>query len=216
MLMVMAHPDDEILFGWPIFQRGDINKILLCCSTDENNPSRAWCSHRKNAMAEVCQTVGCKLFTIPAPSEFYKLNSRRQPGTNKDEIGDATSQIRIFKRAVKTSIDKICDSENVDYIFTHNVYGEYGHEDHKLISRLVFEASDVPIVYSDIRLPTNWDSCEEPDRLQKIFFKRKIETRQKRDDDLFEKLKALYVRDGVWTWSRDESLFSECNIYVND
>ena len=31
VVMVMAHPDDEIIFGWPIFQDDDYEKEIIMC-----------------------------------------------------------------------------------------------------------------------------------------------------------------------------------------
>ena len=50
VLMVMAHPDDEILFGWPVFFDPKYKKKLLICSSDYNNPERAWCKYRKKSL----------------------------------------------------------------------------------------------------------------------------------------------------------------------
>ena len=40
VLMVFAHPDDEIIFGWPIFQDPTIEKELIMVKSDFNNPAR--------------------------------------------------------------------------------------------------------------------------------------------------------------------------------
>ena len=34
VLMVFAHPDDEIIFGWPIFQDSTIEKELIMVTSD--------------------------------------------------------------------------------------------------------------------------------------------------------------------------------------
>ena len=36
VLMVFAHPDDEIIFGWPIFQDPTIEKELIMVTSDFN------------------------------------------------------------------------------------------------------------------------------------------------------------------------------------
>ena len=40
VLMVFAHPDDEIIFGWPIFQDPTIEKELVMVTSDFNNPGQ--------------------------------------------------------------------------------------------------------------------------------------------------------------------------------
>ena len=54
VVMVLAHPDDEIIFGWPIFQDDDYEKEIIMCSTDFNNPVRQEYAHRKLLLQEVC------------------------------------------------------------------------------------------------------------------------------------------------------------------
>jgi len=51
----MAHPDDEIIFGWPVLK--EAQKIIIC-SSDLNNPERAWCKDRKKALKDVCELLG--------------------------------------------------------------------------------------------------------------------------------------------------------------
>jgi hypothetical protein len=50
-LLVMAHQDDEIIFGWPVFQGNPAG--LLICSSDLHNPDRQWCRHRKQVNHDV-------------------------------------------------------------------------------------------------------------------------------------------------------------------
>ena len=40
VVMVLAHPDDEIIFGWPIFQDDDYEKEIIMCSSDFNNNAK--------------------------------------------------------------------------------------------------------------------------------------------------------------------------------
>ncbi len=54
VLMVFAHPDDEIIFGWPIFQDPTIEKELVMVTSDFNNPARQQYAHRKFLLKEVC------------------------------------------------------------------------------------------------------------------------------------------------------------------
>ena len=87
ILMVMSHPDDEIIFGWPVFQSAgwgkDADKELLMCSSDFNNPERQWCSHRKFILEKICEEEGVKLTCLDNPSEFYRASTRDE-GLSRD------------------------------------------------------------------------------------------------------------------------------------
>ena len=86
VLMVMAHPDDEIIFGWSIFQDKSIEKKLLICSSDFHNKEREWCKYRKDALFEICKELNkleadsLKFGTISRQSKVW--NNCRQRGAS--------------------------------------------------------------------------------------------------------------------------------------
>jgi len=216
ILIIMAHPDDEIIFGWPIFQNKNIDKFYLCCSTDEFNNQRQWCSHRKQSLQKICNINNTKLWTIPAPSEFYKLNSRRRKGEPKTVDGDKTSDLRIFKAAISDHAKNIIIEQSIDYVFTHNPYGEYGHLDHILIFDTVLKNIECPIIISDILLRTNWDDPVINKRIENIFYNHEIASNCKMNKDFYNSFKEIYEKDKVWTWSRENQIkdHDNCNLYL--
>jgi len=201
ILMVIAHPDDEIIFGWPIFQNPTIKKKILCCSSDLNNPERVWCKHRKNALQKVCEIAnGEKLICLDYNSEFYRLPTR-----NED-----------LKKMSRNVVDNIEKMDPFDYIYTHNFWGEYGHLDHILINNICFSLKR-DIIVSDMFVKSNWLCYNEPPNL----FKKNIEENEivrniNIDISLFPKYEKIYRDAGVWTWSSpinvacNLSLFKTC------
>ena len=105
VLMVLAHPDDEIIFGWPIFQNFRIQKEIIMCSTDYNNPARQQYAHRKFLLQEVCEKYQVPLTCFDYPSEFYKLETR---GTTLEDCQNTIVD------CVKSKVN------DFDYVFTHN------------------------------------------------------------------------------------------------
>ena len=73
--MILAHPDDEILFGWPVFLNNYFNKKVIMCSTDENNKERAWCNHRKDVMKIICDNENTDVVFLNNNSSFYKTQN---------------------------------------------------------------------------------------------------------------------------------------------
>ena len=124
--IVMAHPDDEVIFGWPVLK--ETNKILIC-SSDLDNPKRMWCKNRKIALMEVCSELGIKYECLNYNSEFYRLPTRDE--TLKRMANDIQRRVG-------------------DKVFTHNPWGEYGHIDHIIINQIV------PGHCSDILIDSNW------------------------------------------------------------
>jgi len=171
--ILMAHPDDEIIFGWPVLR--EAQKIIIC-SSDLNNPERAWCKNRKKALKEVCELLGKEMVCLDYNSEFYRTPTK--DGSLK-----------------KMALD--IQKETVGQVFTHNPWGEYGHLDHILINLLAKQKTDV--FYSDIALEINWLPIK---KVHSGVFVREVDN----DLELYNKCKAIYDKYGCWTWSLEPVL----------
>ncbi len=179
--ILMAHPDDEIIFGWPAIK--EASKIIIC-SSDLHNNDREWCRNRKLALKEVCELLNKELVCLDYNSEFYRLPTR-------DET--------LKKMAVDVQ------KEIVGNVFTHNSWGEYGHLDHILVN--VLARQKTAIFYSDIALEINWLPIK---KVPSGLFIKEVEN----DLDLYNKVKAIYDKYGVWTWSFDPVL--KAKIYYDN
>jgi len=210
VLMVVAHPDDEIIFGYPIFQDKSIKKKLLCCSSDLYNPGRQSCKERKHVLEELCTMTNTELVCLDYPSSFYTLRSRRPDGVPRTPEGDAQGPLRAACDVISTHIREM--SKDVDYVFTHNPYGEYGHMDHKLCFDMVVKNTDKDILITDIHLPSNWSqhytfSKKIKDLYYNNLFKADIEI----DEYLYQRAKQMYESANSWTWGRET--VKKCNLF---
>lgn len=190
--LVMAHPDDEVIFGWPMLKQ--VSSILIC-SNDKNNPERAWCRYRYKALQEIGELLGIPVKSLDYDSEFYKLSAR--DGSLRRFIDDVLAHIDPHAQA----------------IYTHNWMGEYGHMDHLLINKIMtlMPWKDKHIITSDIHLYLDeWVSFEEyatrhnPDAW-------KIDLGKSNDLELYNQCKAIYEKYDSWTWSQEP--VSTCNLY---
>jgi LmbE family N-acetylglucosaminyl deacetylase len=198
VLFNIAHADDEILWMYPYFQDPNIEKHVLLCSTDFNNPGRQWCRNRKFVLQRICDEMGAKLTCLDYPSSFYTTPSR--PGDLKNTVDDISQTLKTLENNFKP-----------DYIFTHNPYGEYGHLDHKLLFNMTTQVCDSPIVITDIKIDSNWPLYKEnSNAIDRIYYKDKI-GEYKLNKELFEYCKRLYQEAGVWTWKLDISY--ACSLY---
>lgn len=215
VLMVLAHPDDEILFGWPIFFDRSIERMVLMCSTDKENAQRQWCSHRSLALQEVCRREGAGLRMIDNPSSFYGTQTRRPAGFSIGEHGDSQAPFRSMCNQIRSEITAL--QENVDCIFVHNPYGEYGHSDHKLLFDIVLKTAKKPIMFTDIIHPSNWSyeslQSAKESIAWKLYYHNQVSS-HKLDVERFSKYAELYKNSGCWTWSRE--ITSECSLYLID
>lgn len=171
--MLIAHPDDEVIFGWPVLKQA---KRIVCCSSDLHNPERQWCKDRKLALKEVGDLVGAEVVCLDHPSEFYRTNARNGS----------------LHRLVTEVLSLIKEEE---LLFTHNLWGEYGHLDHILVHQIGLY-SGKKIVCTDITLGEGWmpvRNMVNPLSPVGHFMN---------DLSLYEKCKAIYDRYGCWTWNR--------------
>ena len=175
--LVMAHPDDEVIFGWPVLQK--VGSILIC-SNDRNNSLRAWCRYRYQALQEVGELLGIEVKSLDYDSDFYKLNAR--DGSLKHWMNEVYANIR----------------HDAEYIYTHNWMGEYGHLDHILVYLTMLKTGK-KLITSDIHMESDWLSFPEipiDGRPGRAISKCVI------DMEFYAKCKAIYDKHGVWTWNQ--------------
>jgi len=171
--MLIAHPDDEIIFGFPVLQNA---KKIICCSSDLNNPERAWCKDRKLALKEIGQKVGAEIICLDYNSEFYRLPTRDG------------SLMRLA-----SDILSLLGPEEV--LFTHNPWGEYGHLDHVLVHQVAL-LSGKRLLFSDISLEAGWI----PSGKRRL--SGKVVGCFGNDLQFYNECKAIYDSFGCWTWSK--------------
>jgi len=185
VLFLLAHCDDEVVCGWPVFQLRNVRKTVLVASSDRLNPSRQWCAHRKFAFYDVCRRLGASADCLDFDSDFYKT-SQREGG---------------FVRLQETLLGRIDGLRPFDYIFTHNPHGEYGHLDHKFLFDLALNYVPEPLLISDLVMTSNWTSARQrTGRLSRAFYGCPLGDVW-RDAELYGRVEAEYRRHGVWTWN---------------
>lgn len=109
-LMVVAHPDDEALFGGAELLRESGWKVV--CVTNGYNQTRA--EEFKKAM-NIAGVFSYEIWNF------------------QDEYGD-------FDRGLLTKdLERVLLEKKLDKIVTHNLKGEYGHPQHKALSQLMHQ-----------------------------------------------------------------------------
>lgn len=186
VLMVFAHCDDELVCGWPVLQNPSITKCLLIVSSDRNNPQRQWCSHRKFVTQDLCRSLGIDVRILDYDSEFYRLDHR-------------SGKLAMAEEKILAAVQRF----SVDYIFTHNPHGEYGHLDHTFLSNLLLRAALCPLLITDIAMRADWTRIEpKSSRYATTFYRNRIDTVDL-DEAFYRKVKNFYATRGAWTWSQE-------------
>lgn len=185
--MLMAHPDDEIIFGFPVLAKA---KRIICCSNDSNNPLRAWCKNRRFALQEVGKLIGAEVTCFDYDSEFYRMAVRN---------GDLGRMAEAIKKCVIDLLPKY--EEHI--LFTHNDWGEYGHIDHILVNQIA-KTTGCMLLTTDIVIDGGWFKVENLMTKEPVF-------KAVNDLDLYAKCKAIYDKWGCFTWSKPPVL--SCGVY---
>lgn len=111
-LMIVAHPDDETLWGSEELLN---NKYLVVCIT---------CGKNKKRLKEIENALKIsddKLIILDKP----------------DKVKGKRSDWKKYKKQIETELNYIISKKDWNKIVTHNPNGEYGHNHHKMTSNIV-------------------------------------------------------------------------------
>lgn len=130
-LIIVAHPDDETLWGYNQLKEGKDWKIL--CITNANNKVRV------EELIAISKHFNTALEIWNYTDNLLKYNMHPQ---------------------LYIDIKKEIDKPNVKMVLTHNPLGEYGHIQHKKISQVVLTVSKKPTyVFSYGEKRKNGEMC---------------------------------------------------------
>lgn len=220
-VIVVAHPDDEILWFSSIMQ--DVSQVIIayedCWAEPDLGAKRAAAVAElphKNAISlkiDEAGTYGCANWKKPELSEHGIAFSH---GTIKRELKRSVINALPFinkPTAPKSVSDMYAENYHILYdlldqkldagmnVFTHNPWGEYGHEDHLQ----VFRAVDKLRVKKGF---TQWMSNYVTDRtlpLAMTYFSDKLTHYQRLQTDKVyaEDVTNIYRKHDCWTWRND-------------
>ena len=185
--IVVAHPDDEILWASSICQNA--SQVIICFSEDENSQKIS---------------KGRKIFQKFAPNNFIFLNIKEPPqkGTtfipNKSHIRNCISDIS-FKQ-IKNLLYNFIDSPNV---YTHNFWGEYGHPQHIAVHLAVKSICKERKIKCKIFSYFNLRTLP----LRNYYLRKNYIVIEKKKvlKNYFYTIKNQYIKNNIWTFQRSYS-----------
>lgn len=116
-LMIVAHPDDEILFGGGHLMSGD---YLVVCVTNGRNKTRS------KEFEEVMTASGNEFIMLEYP----------------DKVGDKRDLWVNVRAQLTQDLEMIMKFKDWEQITVHNQAGEYGHIHHQNVHSIVTEIYD--------------------------------------------------------------------------
>ncbi len=176
ILGIFAHREDFIVFGWPVFQNENIKRSLLVCTNDGNKP-----------IAEICKNENIDWFsTVGLDNRFSYMGGGSNLRKHHLEIMEAVhSAIALTKP---------------DMIFTHNPMGEYGHYDHTMVFRLLYNYfPQQNIIISDITANSTYTvPVNEPQRLYERLYSNKL-CDVEPDKEFYGRNANVFKKHSLWT-----------------
>lgn len=167
-VLLVAHPDDEILWFNPSYF--DHIFIVFCERSDKPN----FGSRRIAALQDHPLRDRITFLELP------------EPGYWKDP-----KRIRYFEETkvlLLEILQKLKAENEIHEIYTHNETGEYGHDDHIMLSNCVAHVfkDDCPI----------WMPLMKGEISKPI-----ITITQEMNVVQFKEIRKIYIKHKVWTWN---------------
>ena len=206
-IIVAAHPDDELLWFSSIL--GRVNEVIVCYMGSESNP-RLGVGRRKSLAEYPIKTISA--LNIDQSDIVFNAADWQRPVVTEYGIQIVHERNRTRKEKYKNNYDEIKHQlekrlDGVRNVFTHNPWGEYGHEEHIQVYRVVKSLQ--------AKMPFNlWYSNYVSNKSFKLMM-------QHVDRLCFEcvtcepnivltaDVKSLYERNKCWTWYGDWECFKE-------
>jgi len=196
--IVIAHPDDEILWFSSIIRR--VSTLVICFVEQKSEPG--WSEGRKKALAEY-PFDNLRVLGLDLADAFDCCNWRNPRITpyGVELRGNRCAKTRYernYRELTERLKEHLADCSNV---FTHNPWGEYGHEEHVQVFRAV----------DNLRTETGfnvWFSgyCSRRSVPLMLRYVRALDNeciRAATDSAVVNEIRSLYERNGCWSWFGD-------------
>lgn len=203
-ILVVAHPDDEALWYSSILDH--LDTVVICFLDSDDHPM--WNVGRRSAIA-AHPIANVSTLGLAQPGVFNRADWGNPVIS---DYGIRLSEGGAISDAYMWNYEKLIEKLGrtlKDYrnVFTHNPWGEYGHEEHVQVYRAISKLQqDMPfnLWYSNYCSNKSYKlmlGCASRVNLPYVTLKT--------DEVLGKRLKALYGQNDCWTWYDDYEWFKE-------
>ncbi len=204
-VLVVAHPDDEILWFGSIVDQ--VDKIVVCFLNDPAHPELAAARERVLAEHPLRDKIVCL-----GVDETGAFNHAAWPRPETTDFG-----LRIVKARQVAKRYRLCYQQlekkmqplirGAASVITHNPWGEYGHEEHVLVHRAATTlagAENKPVWYDNHA--SSWS-----EDLMSVYLDKSGHRIERRavDTQAMDRIADVYRAHGAWTWFDDYQWFEE-------
>ena len=202
VLGIYAHPDDELIFGWPLMQDTAHDRYLIIASDNHNS----YGDRPLNALRKICEKENIALYScIGLPNEFYRLPTRYDDFVLTDAI-----------KKIQDCIAQAIRDIQPDVVTTHNMMGEYGHGDHRLLFDIVSRHESVDVLtISDMcqYVDCHFSHAEIPRRLKLKYFSYPWLSIEELDEAWFNRNREIYKQHHAWSWGGHD-IITSCRLFA--
>lgn len=178
---VFAHPDDEWIAGWPVFQNPAVQKGVVFFA-GRNGPfvrrNQGWRSRVERVLRQLdIALLGC----LDLSPDFY--------AAGRDEV-------RMFPDALGTILKENAHGDfALAPILTHNPMGEYGHPDHQAVFGAVISASPAhPVFVTDLCYQGRLSPLQRA-----TYYRNCVAGPFSLDTEMWNSARRCYETEYVWT-----------------
>ena len=193
--IIVAHPDDEVIFFSSILKQA--SKVIICFTDTQ----------------DIIVNIGRQHLKKKIPLNNYSFLELKE--TDVFNTGNWNNPIKFndslnFKSYLNLKIKLSKVIKYGDTIYTHNPWGEYGHEGHVQTFRAI---KDLQKKFKLTILVSGYVSNKSYDLMksQQYLLTNDIEYK-KINSEFSEKLKKLYISNFCWTWN-DRYLWPKIEIF---
>lgn len=192
--IIVAHPDDEILFFNSIVNLAQ--KIIICFEGSINNDVSA--GRKKLALHYPYKNIEILSLTEANVYDGLSFSQRKISREGISVQEDAVEYIKNFDKLI-TKLRGVLKKGEV--IFTHNPWGEYGHPEHIQ----VFTAVQSLISELELKVYVNGYVSDKTFGLMTKRYKLLSSESylMYTDLELGQSIKKLYISNNCWTWNKD-------------
>jgi hypothetical protein len=190
-LLVVAHPDDEIIFFSSVIKQ--VDKVVVCFGPSENKMITAG----RNNIIKRYPLKKVLWKNIPESNVYQSSNWNKPVITDAGLLvsKNAESYEQNYLRLMELLKPHIHDYNE---IYTHNPWGEYGHEEHVSVFNAISKLIDTNYQYLYV-------SSYVSDRSSKLMslWSESIQTGIKYETvphELCHQIRDLYIEENCWTW----------------
>ena len=209
-VIVVAHPDDEILWLSSVMAKAD--PVILCFGAPYGNPQKA--ENRARAVAHLGLP---RLVDLALPESGARLqadwaNPRLTPTgiaiSNQDAQERYDANFSLLLEKLRPILSNATD------VYTHNPWGEYGHTEHIQVYRAVktLQAElHFTVWFSNYAAPQTHELARQLGQQPLWQEKQTLPT----DPRIAHRLRKIYQTYKAWTWSNwhkwpvTETLYSQ-------